>query len=153
MISFEKLSNDDSVRDVIQSAFNSNLPVEDSWGYEQEDATIITSTEMPYKQLEHMFASMRAYLEMNMIQEESKRYGSINVNELSRDTLKQNTVTYHQVKYEITAIKELLYTEFIKEYKENYGKETFDLARHFQKRKEATLRREVTHWFKLSIKA
>ncbi|HFD14222.1 MAG TPA: hypothetical protein ENJ34_02860, partial [Epsilonproteobacteria bacterium] len=58
--------------------------------------------------------------------------------------------TYDKVTYEITAMKESIYTEFIKEYKEEYGKTTFDLNAHFKRRKEATLHREVTHWFSLS---
>jgi len=47
-------------------------------------------------------------------------------------------------------MKEDLYTAFIKEYKEGYGKENFDLIEHFKKRKEATLTREVTHYFKVN---
>jgi len=149
MADFEELSMDDPIGAIIKTAFDTDLPIEGSWGYNKETSTTITSDEIPYAQLEHMFASMRAYVEMNMTREENRRYGSINVNELSREVIKQDNSSYHKVIYEITAIKESLYTGFIKEYKENYGKETFDLTKHFQKRKDATLRRVVTHWFKL----
>ena len=147
---FDKLSNDEPVHEVIKSAFNTDLPIQGAWGYTQELSTTITSSDTPYVQLEHMFASMRAYLEMNMTQIESSRYGSINVNELSREEVTTGDNRYHKVSYAITAMKESLYTAFIKEYKENYGEETFDLSGHFQKRKEATLHREVLHWFKIS---
>ena len=147
---FQELSAQDNIQEVIKSAFNTDLPIAGAWGYNKESATFITSSDIPYAQLEHMFASMRAYIEMNMTQEEKSRYGSINVNELDRKTIKENKRTYHKVTYEITALKESLYNSFIKEYKENYGKETFDLNAHFEKRKEATLRREVTHWFKIN---
>ena len=52
--------------------------------------------------------------------------------------------------YEITGIKEDLYNIFIKEYKEGYGKEDFDMSDHFKKRKDATLIREVVYYFEVS---
>ena len=150
MIVFDKLSNDEKIKDVIKSAFDTNMPIDGAWGYTKETSTIIIGSDTPYTQIEHMFASMRAYIEMNMTQHETSRYGSINVNELTREEIALDENKYHKVSYEITAIKELLYTAFIKEYKENYGKKDFNLTEHFKKRKAATLRREVTHWFKLS---
>ncbi len=147
---FDELSNDEPVHEVIKSAFDTDLPIDGAWGYTKEALTIITSSDTPYAQIEHMFASMRAYLEMNMTLNEASRYGSINVNELFREEIGTEANKYHKVTYEITAMKESRYTTFIKEYKENYGKKDFDLTTHFQKRKEATLRREVTHWFELS---
>jgi len=149
MITFDQLSDDDKIQEVIKSAFDTDMPIDGSWGYTKEASTIITTSDMPYAQIEHKFASMRAYIEMNMTQDETSRYGSINVNELCREKITTDTHMYHKVSYEITAMKESLYTTFIKEYKENYGKKDFNLTEHFKKRKEATLRREVTHWFKL----
>jgi len=150
MITFRELSDDNNIQEVIKSAFDTDMPIDGAWGYTQEASTIITTFDTPYIQIEHMFASMRAYIEMNMTQDEASRYGSINVNELCREEIDVDNNKYHKVSYEITAMKESIYTAFIKEYKENYGKKDFDLTGHFQKRKEATLRREVTHWFKLS---
>ena len=149
-LSFEALKNNDKIKEIIKSAFDTELPIEGSWGYTKELATTIVSNDIPHTQLEHMLASMRAYLEMNMTQAEESRYGSINLNELSREELTLQESIYHKVIYEITAIKESQYNNFIKEYKENYGKETFDLNAHFKKREEATLRREATHWFKIN---
>lgn len=149
MITFDQLSDDDKIQEVIKSAFDADIPIDGSWGYTKEASTIITTSDTPYAQTEHMFASMRAYIEMNMTQDETSRYGSINVNELCREEITIDTHMYHKVSYEITAMIESLYTIFIKEYKENYGKKDFNLTEHFKKRKEATLKREVTHWFKL----
>jgi len=150
MSQFQELTGDDNIKDVIKSAFDTDLPIDGSWGYTEASSTVITTSDIPYTQLEHMFASMRAYVEMNMTQDVKTRYGSINVNELSREEVTTDAQAYHKVIYEITAIKESLYTAFIKEYKENYGKESFDLTGHFNKRKEATLQREVIHWFKIN---
>jgi hypothetical protein len=88
---------------------------------------------------------MRAYLEMNMTLEEDERYGAINLNELSREPIGG----LEKVVYEVSAMKELEYKAFIAEYKENLEKSDFDMNDHFARRKEATLKREVLHWFKV----
>jgi len=150
MIIFDELSSAEKVQDVIKSAFDTDMPIDGAWGYTKETSTTISTSDTPTVQIEHMFASMRAYIEMNMTQDETSRYGSINANELSREEINVDDNKYHKITYEITAMKESTYKTFIKEYKENYGKKDFDLTGHFQKRKEATLRREVTHWFKVS---
>ena len=147
---FPPLSSDNDLKEVIKSAFDSDLPVDGSWGYAQDSSTKIESSDIPLPQIEHIFASMRAYVEMNMTLEKENRYGSINLNELSREKIDNSGHSYHKVKYEITAMKESIYAQFIKEYKEGYGKVSFDLDTHFKRRKEATLHREVTHWFSLS---
>ncbi len=147
---FEPLNSDDNLKEIIKSAYDLELDISGSWGYTQDDATIIHSTDTPLHQFEHIFASMRAYTEMSMTKEKDDRYGSININEISREELTANTILYHKVVYEVTAMKESLYTTFIKEYKENYGKEAFDLALHFKRREAATLHREVTHWFQIN---
>ena len=71
----------------IKTAFDSDLPVTGSWGYTKDDVTIIEASNMPLKQIEHIFASMRAYVEMNMTLQEGERYGSINLNEKTREEL------------------------------------------------------------------
>ena len=147
---FQVLSTEDNLKEIIKSAFDTDLPIGGAWGYTQALSTHIYNSDIPYNQLEHMFASMRAYVEMNMTREENKRYGNINVNEASREVHTHNQNTYHKVVYQITAMQESTYKTFIKEYKENYGKETFDLTLHFDKRKEATLHREIIHWFKIN---
>jgi hypothetical protein len=152
MLEFKELKiGNDNIKSIIKTAFDVDLDISGSWGYTQEEATVIHSDTIPIKQLEHMFASMRAYTEMNLTQKKESRYGSINTNEISREEFSENKIFYHHIIYEITAIKEDLYNDFIKEYKENYGKKDFDLNAHFQKREEATLRRRVIHWFKTDI--
>jgi len=150
MVSFQSLDHTDDLKKILHTAFDSDLPVSGSWGYTQEDATVIKPSDIPLNQIQHVFASMRAYVEMNMTLPEEERYGSINVNEQKREALVVDGKSYQKVSYEITAMKESLYKQFIKEYKEGYGKASFDLNAHFNQRKEATLTREVTHWFEIN---
>lgn len=149
MSTFKQLEKTDNIKEILKSAFDSDLPVSGSWGYTKDDATFIDTSDIPAPQIEHVFASMRAYIEMNMTLPEEERYGSINLNEQTREELTLNNQTYHKVTYELTAMQEVLYKSFIKEYKEAYGTKSFDLSEHFERRKEATLTRSVIHWFAL----
>ena len=47
-------------------------------------------------------------------------------------------------------MREETYAAFIDEYKEGYGKGSFDMEDHFKRRKDATHKREVTHWFDIT---
>ncbi len=152
MITFEPLKHNNDIQELIKSTFDMDLAISGGWGYTQDDATIIEALAegMPLKQLQHILTSIRAHLEMNITQTPENRYGGINSNERSREEDKVQENIYDEVQYEITGIKEDLYTAFIKEYKAGYGKETFDMAAHFEKRKEATLTREIVHYFEVS---
>jgi len=79
--------------------------------------------------------------------EAEERYAAINLNELHREV----EGAYEKVSYEISAMREVEYNVFIKEYKENLEKKEFDINDHFAKRKEATLKREVVYWFKMGV--
>ncbi len=150
MSNFAPLQCDNDLKQIIKAAFDTDLDIQGSWGYTQEDATIVISSSVPLKQFEHMFASMRAYIEMNMTRKKDERYGSINLNETKREQVQVNTKLYDKVSYEINAMNEKVYASFINAYKEGYGKEAFDIEAHFNERKKATLIREVTHWFEIS---
>jgi hypothetical protein len=147
---FTPLASDNNLKEILKSAFDTDLDISGSWGYTQDLATTIHSATSPLTQFEHIFASMRAYTEMSMTREEDSRYGSINLNEIQREQISVDTLVYDRVIYKITAMKESQYREFIKEYKDGYGKKDFDLTAHFKRREEATLSREVTHWFEIS---
>ena len=149
-MTFQQLNAENNLQEIIKSAFDADLPISGSWGYTKSLVTILGVSDIPLTQLEHMFASMRAYIEMNMTQAKATRYGSINLNENSRETFTIDNSMYHKITYDVTAMKESIYATFIEEYKEHYGKEGFDLSLHFQKRKEATLHREVVHWYKIN---
>jgi predicted small secreted protein len=149
MMSFEQLKSDNDLKEVIKTAFDADLAVSGSWGYTQELATVIESTEVPLAQLEHMLASMRSYIEMNMTLPKEDRYGSINLNETQREQIKVGDLVYDKVTYEITAMKEDLYTAFINEYKEGLGTEGFDITEHFNQRKKATISRSEAYWFEV----
>lgn len=149
MIEFEQLKSDNDLKEVIKAAFDADLAVSGAWGYTQELATIIESTDTPLKQLEHMIASMRTYIEMSMTLTQAERFGSINLNEVSREQERVGDLLYDKVTYEITAMKEATYTAFIKEYKEGLGTEGFDITEHFDQRKKATINRSVDYWFEI----
>jgi len=150
MSPFEALKSDNDLKEILKSAFDANLDISGSWGYTQALSTIIHSTDSSLPQFEHMFASMRAYVEMSMTQEVPSRYGSINLNEIKREQLPLDGLLYDKVTYKVSAIKESIYNTFITEYKEGYGREDFDIAAHFKRREEATFSREVTHWFEVT---
>ena len=150
MTEFKKIESEDPIQEVIKSAFDTNFAVSGGWGYNQALATSIHHSDIPIAQFEHVLASMRAYLEMNMTLPKEERFGSINLNETQREQTVQNSLIYDKVTYEITALKEDLYEKFINDYKEGYGKEEFDMTEHFNQRKKATLHRTVEHWFEVS---
>ncbi|MCF6244329.1 MAG: hypothetical protein L3J43_04780 [Sulfurovum sp.] len=149
MSTFERLKSNNDLKEIIKTAFDTDLDISGSWGYTQELSTAINSTNTPLIQVEHIFASMRAYIEMNMTQAKEVRYGSINLNEILRKRISIDTQVYDQVTYKLTAMREDTYAKFINEYKEKYGKNDFDLSEHFKRREEATLSREVEHWFQI----
>lgn len=149
MIKFEQLKSDNDLKEVIKAAFDADLALSGAWGYTQELATTIESTDLPLIQLEHMLASMRTYIEMNMTLPKEERYGSINLNETHREQIKVGNLVYDKVTYEITAMKEETYTAFINEYKEGLGTEGFDITEHFNQRKKATITRSEVYWFEI----
>jgi hypothetical protein len=152
MTNFTKLQENSNIQKLIKSTFDADLTINGSWGYTKEKATIIKALPkgMSLLQLEHMITSIRAHLEMNITQEQEYRYGGINANERAREEEKSKDDVFNKVTYEITAMKEDFYNAFIREYKEGYGKEEFDLNDHFKRRKEATLTRKVVHYFEVS---
>jgi len=151
MTHFEKLQESLDIQELIKTTFEADLPLAGSWGYAKEDATIIEALpeNMTLAQMEHMITSIRAHLEMNITQGQEDRYGAININETAREESRSEEGIFDIVTYEVTGIKEDLYNAFIKEYKEGYGKEDFDMLEHFNRRKEATLTRKVIHYFEV----
>lgn len=148
MSEFQEIDSSDSIKEIIKSAFDMEVALEGGWGYSQADATEIYSTNhLPMEQFEHTLATMRAYIEMNMTQEESQRYGSINPKEIDREDIVIEEQSYQKVTYAVSGMREDQYADFINEYKNNYGKADFDMGEHFERRKEATLTRNVEHWF------
>jgi len=152
MTNFTKLQENSNIQELIRSTFDADLAIGGGWGYTKEKATIIKALPqgMTLPQLEHMVTSIRTHLEMNITQEQENRYGGINANEKAREENRSKEAVFNKVTYEITAMKEDFYNAFIKEYKEGYGKEEFDLNDHFKRRKETTLTREVVHYFEVS---
>jgi len=149
-VEFEKLKADDNIRDIIKSAFDADLNIDGNWGYIQEEATVLKEINVSILQAQHTLISMRSYVEMNMTLAKEDRYGSINVIEKSREKIEIDNLIYHKILYSVSAMREDIYADFINEYKANYGKSDFDMGEHFDKRKEATINREVLYWFEIS---
>jgi len=147
MHEFKEIASGDSLKEVVKTAFDADMDISGGWGYSKEEVTVIHTTELPLEEFEHTFAMMRAYIEMNMTLSQEKRFGSINPKEIKREVVLDNAKSYDKVTYEITAMQESRYNDFINAYKKGYGEEDFDLTAHFQERKDATLHREVIHWF------
>ena len=152
MTTFNTLQENTNIQELIKETFDADLPLSGDWGYSKDRATIINALPpgMPILQLEHTITSIRAHLEMNIMQEKENRYGGINANEKVREVISTDTTVFDKVTYEVTAMKEDLYNAFIKEYKAGYDNESLDLNDHFKRRKEATLTREVIHYFEVS---
>ncbi len=152
MPDFKQLQETHNIQELIKETFNADLSIAGSWGYTKEKPSIIEALpeSMTLPQLEHMLTSIRAHLEMNITQEQENRYGGINANESTREEIRSEEGIFDKVTYEITAMEEDIYNAFSKAYKEGYGKEEFDLNEHFIRRKEATLKREVVHYFEVS---
>ena len=152
MTTFKPLQKNKNIQELIKETFDADLPISGDWGYSKDRASIITALPqgMPLLQLQHTLTTIRAHLEMDITQEEENRYGAINANEISREKDQDNGLSYEKVTYVLTAIKAALFKQFILEYKEGYEKEGFDLNEHFRRRKEATLTREVVHYFEVS---
>jgi len=147
MDEFKQIASDDNIAKVIKAAFDADLDVAGGWGYTPSEASIIKKS-ADVKPLEHTLAAMRAHIEMSMTLSEDERYGSINLNELQREEQNIEGETYDVVEYEISAMNEKVYAEFINEYKTMYGKSGFDMAKHFDERAKKTLKRKVKHFFK-----
>ncbi len=151
MMKFEKLQESLDIEELVKTTFGLDLELSGGWGYTKDRPSIIKEipANMTLAQLEHTITSIRANLEMNITQEKDGRYGAINANEKAREEKIDSSITLHKVTYEITGIKEDIYNAFCNEYKEGYGKREFDLNEHFKRRKEATVVREVIHYFEI----
>ncbi len=152
MTPFKQLQEPTDIQELIKSTFDANLALDGGWGYTKETATIIEALPegMSLPQLAHMVTTIRAHLEMNITQAKENRYSAINANEKTREESSSDEDIFNKISYEVTAMKEDLFNAFIKEYKEGYGKEGFDLSAHFKRRQEATLNRLVVHYFEVS---
>jgi hypothetical protein len=150
MVIFKSIKSGEDIREVIKSAFSIELSIEGDWGYSEKLSTIIRDINMPLRQLQHTIASMRTHIEMSMTLPKEQRYAGINLSEKSREEYRVDGEMFQKVTYEVSAIAEESYKEFISEYKEGYGKEEFDMGDHFERKAKATLKREIEYWFEVS---
>jgi hypothetical protein len=148
---FPTIPSSEPIKEVIHSAFDLSIELSGGWGYSiQEAIEILPPLAAPLSQIEYTLASVRTHLDMHMMLPEEERYGGINLNEKTRESLCANNRVYELVTYEVTAMKERNYARFIDAYKEGYGQEDFDMDAHFRARKEATLTRSITLYFDIT---
>ena len=83
---FQKIDSTNDIQEIIHNAFNMKLDINGSWGYDQNNPTIINSLgEFAKEELQLTLMSMRAHIEMSMMLSEEDRYGGINPSEISRE--------------------------------------------------------------------
>lgn len=146
-IKFDNLPAVDDISGVIEDIFSVKLDISGGWGYDNNSALEIKSLNIPIEQFIHTFASMRANIEMNLTLEEDNRYGGINLTQLEHKEFEIENIKYDLVTFKTTGMKEKTYNNFIKEYKDNYGKKEFDLEKHFQQREKNTVEIKNDFWF------
>jgi len=150
MVKFEKIKSGDNIAEVIKTAFTVDLDISGGWGYDEQSATIVQSLKITKNQFTNMFATIRATIEMNLTLEDKDRYTGINQKELQSEKITIDDENYEKITFEISGMDEKIYKDFIKEYKDGYGKKDFDLENHFKRRKENTIIRNEDYWFKFN---
>jgi len=147
-MNIKKLEPVDNISKTIKDIFDVDLSISGGWGYDSSSATIIENLQdTQAEQFLHMFASMRANIQLNITLDKDEKYGGINLTFIEKKRVKIDDKTYCVVTFKITAMKEKLYAKFIQEYKDGYGKKEFDLADHFNQRKQSTIEDKVDYWF------
>ena len=146
-LEFKELKTVENIKEVIKNLFEVELDISGGWGYDDKSAVITHTLDMPIEQFINLFSTLRTNLEMNFDKSPDERYGGINLSVVEEKSMEKNGYRYLIATFEISAMKEKSYAEFIKEYKENYGKKMFDLNDHFSRRKEATLTGVRECWF------
>lgn len=148
VVEFEKLPLVDDIAGVLEDVFGVKLDVAGDWGYDNKRVLEVRKLETSIDQFIHMFASMRANAEMNLTLEEEDRYGGINVTLKEAKEFEIEKKTYDVFTFNITAMPEKIYAQFIQEYKDNYGKnKNFDMDDHFKRRKQNSISIESDFWF------
>jgi hypothetical protein len=148
VIEFKQLPAVDDIAGVIEDVFGVKLDISGGWGYDNNSAVIVNSLDIPIDQFLYMFSQMRANIEMNMTLDESNRYGGINTNFVDGQQIEIEDKVYDMITFEITAMKESIYADFIQEYKDNYGKnKDFDMSDHFKRREANTIKLQSDFWF------
>jgi hypothetical protein len=149
-LKFKELENVDNIKDIIKNLFNIDLDISGGWGYTKQNALILNSLDIPMEQFMNLFATLRANIEMNFALNQSERYGGVVLNLQSKDTIFEEGRVFTLATFKISAMNERVYADFIKEYKDNYGKKEFNLVDHFKRRKDQTIIRIIDYWFSRS---
>ncbi|MEA3497790.1 MAG: hypothetical protein U9R16_01905 [Campylobacterota bacterium] len=147
-ITFNQIESVENLSQVLKETFDVDLDISGGWGYDNKGAVVVNHLDIPIDQFLHMFATIRANIEMNLMQDEDNRYGGINISFLEGEQFEIDNKIYDHITFEISAINEKKYAKYIQEYKDNYGKnKDFDMSDHFKRRKEDTITMQSDFWF------
>ncbi len=147
IIKFEKVHDVENIKEILKDIFDLDLDISGGWGYSQESALKVHKIDTSLEQFAHTFIMLRSNIEMNIMLGEEDRYSGLNVHVEDKKSISKNEMKYELISFKISATKIEQNKKFIEEYKENYGKENFDIQKHFQKRKEAEISRTLECWF------
>ncbi len=139
---FKRVKVDGNLKEMAKRVFDMEVDIDGGWGYDKESVTIVNDLQgISLEQFVFNLAQMRVYLEMNILQDKEHRYSSINLIQKEIQELDE----MKRFRYSVTAMLEKDYNKFIDEYKNGYGKDSFDIEDHFKRRKEATIEREIDY--------
>jgi hypothetical protein len=139
---FKRVKVDGNLKEMAKRVFDMEVDIDGGWGYDKESVTIVNDLQgISLEQFVFNLAQMRVYLEMNILQDKEHRYSSINLIQKEIQELDE----MKRFRYSVTAMLEKDYNKFIDEYKDGYGKDSFDIEDHFKRRKEATIEREIDY--------
>jgi len=144
-VEFKKLESVENIKEVVANLFDIELNIAGGWGYGSESALKVEQLDIPIEQFINMFTTLRSNVEMNF--DKKEKYGGITLSLEELKSLDIDNTPYQIARFNLSAMSEKVSAEFIKEYKENYGKKEFDIGEHFKRRKEQTLTRVVECWF------
>ncbi len=147
-IEFNQIEPVENLQEVLKDTFDVDLDISGGWGYDNKSAVTVNTLDIPIDQFLHMFATIRATIEMNLMLDEDERYGGINAVFLEGEQFEIENKLYDHIRFEITAMNGKKYAEFIQKYKDNYGKnKDFDMDEHFKQREESTISVQCDFWF------
>lgn len=147
-IYFQRLPEVDDLSGLLEDIFEVKLDISGGWGYDNNTPVIVHTLNLPIDQFLYTFANMKAHTEMNMFLDEKDRYNNINVKLIEGKQIEIEDKVFDMITFEISAIKEDIYLELMKEYEENYEKnKDFDLDEHLQKKDMNTITVQNDIWF------
>ncbi len=144
---FIKIEDKNDIKQSVSELFGLDLPISGGWGYDEQSAICIKSLDKSKEEMFLLLGSLRANVELSALKAEDERFGGINPSIKSIEEVGG----FVKVTFSIEAMRKNIYNELINEYKEGYGKADFDIAAHFEKRKQASIKEDMICYFQLQL--